>query len=68
MITHDFHCPIPLSTVRVSVILGGDSFTVDLPSAKLATRFRHSRITAARCRLTAARRWRRRRLATMAPM
>jgi hypothetical protein len=35
MITHDFHCPIPPSTVRVSVILGGDSFTVDLPSAKL---------------------------------
>jgi hypothetical protein len=35
MITHDFHCPIPPSTVRVSVILGEDSFTVDLPSAKL---------------------------------
>jgi hypothetical protein len=35
MVTHDFHCPIPPSTVRVSVILGGDSFTVDLPSAKL---------------------------------
>jgi hypothetical protein len=35
MVTHDFHRPIPPSTVRVSVILGGDSFTMDLPSAKL---------------------------------
>jgi hypothetical protein len=35
MVTHDFHRPIPPSTVRVSVILGGDSYTVDLPSAQL---------------------------------
>jgi hypothetical protein len=37
MVTHDFHCPIPPSTVRVSVILGGDNFTVDLRSDKIAT-------------------------------
>jgi hypothetical protein len=35
MVTHDIHRPIPPSTVRISVILGGNSFTVDLPSAKL---------------------------------
>lgn len=33
--THDFSRPIPPGTVRISVIHSGDSFTVDLPSAKL---------------------------------
>jgi hypothetical protein len=36
MITHDFHRPIPSGTVRISVILGGDSFTVDLPSDQIS--------------------------------
>jgi hypothetical protein len=36
MITHDFQRPIPPGTVRISVILGGDSFTVDLPSDQIS--------------------------------
>ncbi len=35
MLTHEFNRPIPPGTVRISVIHGGDSFTLDLPSAKL---------------------------------
>jgi hypothetical protein len=37
MITHDFSRPIPPGTVRVSVIHSGECFTLDLPSAKIAS-------------------------------
>ena len=36
MITHDFHRPIPPGTVRIFVIHSGESFTVDLPSDRIA--------------------------------
>jgi hypothetical protein len=35
MVTHDFSTPIPPGTVRISVIHSGESFTIDLASAKL---------------------------------
>jgi hypothetical protein len=51
---HDFYRPIPPSTVRVSVILGGDSYTVDLPSDRLgdtltAFEYQNAPLTADRC-------------------
>jgi hypothetical protein len=59
MVTHDFHRPIPPSTVRVSVILGGDSYTVDLLSDRIGDAIQafedHAApLTADRCMAVAA--------------
>jgi hypothetical protein len=59
MITHNFYRPIPPGTVRISVTLGGDSYTVDLASSRLgdvvtAFEYQNAPLTADRCMAVAA--------------
>ncbi len=59
MLTHEFSSPIPPGTVRISVIIGGDSYTVDLPSDRIsdtltALEDHAGPMTADRCMVAAA--------------